>query len=598
MKTALRGSVWLSIQNQLRWFSSVVILGCLVNSVLADTFGLFTYTDNGTTVTITGYPQTATGAVEIPASINGKLVTHIGSGAFKDCSSLTSVTIPDSVTHIGDNGGPGSFQRCTSLASVTIPEGVVSLEYSTFSSCTSLTNITIPNSVTYIGDAVFTGSGLTSVTIGNGVTSIGQWAFSCRDLTSVTIPDSVTEIKEEAFAWCTSLINVTIGSGVTTLAPRMFAECSSLEKVIIPNSITTIGNSAFFTCTSLASITIPEGVTSIGSMAFGTCFGLTSINIPNSVATIGNGAFYECTSLASVTLPSGLTEIAGGAFLGCSSLGSVFFEGQAPIMLDVNIFQDTPAGAQALVKPENAASFGGEGSTWYGLIVTLDSTPVEPIGIYHETEAGKAIIIDASALANSDPEATYQWYFDGVPSTPQAGGNESFFQIDGVAGNEGSWRVAVISNQGISEGSFEFRIFTDTDMDGLSDGYEEFVSLTNPNSIDSDGDTLGDFAEINTYLTNPNLADTDGDGFNDDFEIQTGFDPASATSTPDALSAIRTAVEFLFNAANGVSYRIEGSSDLNEWSTVETGIIGQGAVVTRFYSTANQPKLYFRARRN
>jgi hypothetical protein len=278
----------------------------------------------------------------------------------------------------------------------------------------------------------------------------------------------------------------------------------------------------------------------------------------------------------------------------------VFFEGKAPISVAPGSFQDSPAGSQALVKPANAASFGGAGSMWHGLIVTLSSPPTEPIGIYHETEPGEAIIIDASALANSDPAATYQWYFDGVPSTPQAGGTESFFQIDGVAGNEGSWRVEVISNQGISEGSFGFRIFTDTDMDGLSDGYEEFVSLTNPDSSDSDGDTLSDFAEINTYLTNPNLADTDGDGFNDDFEIQSGSDPTTATSTPapDPVSHIRTAIELEFTAANGVSYRIEGSSDLNEWITVETDIIGQSAVVTRFYSTENQSKHYFRVRRN
>jgi hypothetical protein len=77
-----------------------------------------------------------------------------------------------------------------------------------------------------------------------------------------------------------------------------------------------------------------------------------------------------------------------------------------------------------------------------------------------------------------------------------------------------------------------------------------------------------------------------------------GFDPASAASTPDAQSSIRTAVEFRFNAANGVSYRIAGSTDLNEWGTIETDIVGTGGVVTRFYSIENQPQRYFRARRN
>jgi hypothetical protein len=71
-----------------------------------------------------------------------------------------------------------------------------------------------------------------------------------------------------------------------------------------------------------------------------------------------------------------------------------------------------------------------------------------------------------------------------------------------------------------------------------------------------------------------------------------------ATSTPDALSSIRTAVEFRFNAAEGVSYRIEASTDLEIWDTIESPIVGQGGVVTRFYSIENFPKRYFRVRRN
>jgi len=119
-----------------------------------------------------------------------------------------------------------------------------------------------------------------------------------------------------------------------------------------------------------------------------------------------------------------------------------------------------------------------------------------------------------------------------------------------------------------------------------------------PDLSDTDDDGLSAYDEIVTYGTNPNLKDTDSDGFNDGFEVNTGFNPILATSTPDALSSIRTAVEFRFNAASGVSYRIEGSTDLQVWNTVETDIIGQSAVVTRFYSIENQPKRYFRVRRN
>lgn len=138
----------------------------------------------------------------------------------------------------------------------------------------------------------------------------------------------------------------------------------------------------------------------------------------------------------------------------------------------------------------------------------------------------------------------------------------------------------------------------DSDGDGLLDGAEVNTHGSNPKKADTDGDGLDDHVEVVTYGTNPAARDTDGDGFDDPFEINTGFDPKSSISNPDTVSSIRTAVEFRFNAANAVSYRIEDSTDLQNWDIVETEIIGKGGVVTRFYSTENLPKRYFRVRRN
>ena len=137
----------------------------------------------------------------------------------------------------------------------------------------------------------------------------------------------------------------------------------------------------------------------------------------------------------------------------------------------------------------------------------------------------------------------------------------------------------------------------DTDGDGLTDG-DEVARGSNPKGTDTDGDGLSDREEVETHGTNPLVKDSDGDGFDDLFELNAGFNPTRADSTPDALTSIRTAVEFRFNSANGVSYRIEASTDLNTWETVETDIIGEGGVITRFYSIENQPKRYFRVRRN
>jgi len=141
-------------------------------------------------------------------------------------------------------------------------------------------------------------------------------------------------------------------------------------------------------------------------------------------------------------------------------------------------------------------------------------------------------------------------------------------------------------------------VWEDTDGDGLLDGVEVNAYGSSPIKVDTDDDGLNDRLEIEIYHSNPSLADSDGDGFDDLFEVNTGFNPALATSTPEAVSSIRTAVEFRFNAATGVSYRIEGSTDLQNWTTLETDIIGQSNVVTRFYSTENQEMRYFRPRRN
>ncbi len=137
-------------------------------------------------------------------------------------------------------------------------------------------------------------------------------------------------------------------------------------------------------------------------------------------------------------------------------------------------------------------------------------------------------------------------------------------------------------------------VLDDSDSDGLTDGAEINTHGSNPKLADTDSDGLSDFAEVVTHSTNPAAKDSDGDGFDDLFEINTGFNPTLDSSTPEAISSIRTAVEFRFNAGNGIRYRIEGSTDLQNWETVETDIIGTGGVVTRFYSIENQPKRYFR----
>ena len=183
-------------------------------------------------------------------------VVSIGNAAFKDCSSLTSITIPDSVTSIGN----AAFKDCSSLTSITIPDSVTFIGACAFNGCSSLTSITIPDSVTSIGWGAFEGcSSLTSITIPDSVTFIGAEAFSyCSSLTSITIPDSVTFIGAKAFRYCSSLTNITIPDGVTSIGEFAFVGCSSLTSITIPDSVTSTGKEAFSGCANLKEFTCPS----------------------------------------------------------------------------------------------------------------------------------------------------------------------------------------------------------------------------------------------------------------------------------------------------------------------------------------------------
>ena len=296
-------------------------------------------------------------SVSVPSQLGGCNVTDIGDGAFSDCTSLTSITIPNGVTSIGWN----AFSDCTSLTSVVIPDGVTSIDDSTFYGCTSLTSITIPDSVTSIGQNTFYDcTSLTNVVIPDSVTSIGNSAFSgCTSLTNVVIPNSVTVIERGAFCGCTSLSSIEIPDSVTEIRQDAFSGCKSLKEIVIPNSVTWIGYSAFSGCTSLTSVVIPDGVTSIYDYTFHGCTSLASItvadnnqsycdvdgvlfnkdktelvqypagktsasySIPNSVTEIGDGAFSYCTNLKEIAIPDGVTSIGRDAFFDCTSLASI-----------------------------------------------------------------------------------------------------------------------------------------------------------------------------------------------------------------------------------------------------------------------------------
>ncbi|MBR6022002.1 MAG: leucine-rich repeat domain-containing protein [Kiritimatiellae bacterium] len=166
---------------------------------------------------------------------------------------------------------------------------------------TTATSVTVPNSVTNIGDWAFVSAhspNLQSITMGEGVKHIGWYAFSeCKNLTSIVIPDNVESIEEGAFCHCPGLESVTIGNGIETWGTQVFADCTSLSSVTLAEGLKGIGESAFSGCTSLASIDIPNSVKSIGNGAFLRCSSLESVSLGNDVADLGGFAFSDARGL-------------------------------------------------------------------------------------------------------------------------------------------------------------------------------------------------------------------------------------------------------------------------------------------------------------
>ena len=264
------------------------------------------------------------GSVVIPSHIEELPVTDIKgeyAGTFYDNTTITSVTIPNTITTL-----PASlFSGCANLYDVTIPESVTAIGNNAFRNCTRLQTIVFPDSVTDISSAVFYGcTALKNVTLPKGLTTVPDSIFhGCTKLASITLPETVTEIGYAAFWDCSSLADITLPEGVTKIHRYAFKNCTALPDINIPNGVTVIDLEAFYNCESLTAITIPGSVVSVGKDAFKSS-GLIRAVICEGVTTIAEGAF-AAGSLLSIILPGSVATVEKNAF--SNGLSHVFYTG-------------------------------------------------------------------------------------------------------------------------------------------------------------------------------------------------------------------------------------------------------------------------------
>ena len=393
----------------------------------------------------------------------GEGMEHIPGQCFRDCVSLESVYLPDSVKSVdcGSYSDQGAFFNCKSLKTVSIGkdieaidcrafntnsaamevtfrEGVTAVPANAFDGRSELTKVVLPSTLRTIGNAAFRGcSNLSVCNFPSGLTAIGESAFSSTALTELTLPGCA--LSWSSFYHCTALKTVVIGEGTEHIPGQCFRDCVSLESVYLPDSVKSVDcgsyndQGAFFNCKSMETVSIGTGIETVDGRAFSTNSETLAVTFRDGVTAIPEHAF-DRSNVTAIILPDTVKEIGADTIARYTGLQLVSI--LAP---DCNIADSAAAipssarirGAAGSTAQQYAEKYGRNFVTFeedliaYGNCVTgLSLTLNGRIGInfYAKlnskavkavlTGAGKTVEYSGSALADARlPDGTYKFTF-------------------------------------------------------------------------------------------------------------------------------------------------------------------------------------------
>lgn len=290
----------------------------------------------------------------------------IANSAFSNCTKLSSVTFPASLSNIEGS----AFYGCTGLSEITFPETVTTIGEQTFYNCSKLATINILNAEVKIGTDAFTNTALYDSYPTNSVVNIGTIACQYKGLLSVMqtaeIAEGTTMLADNLFQNATSLLYITIPRSVTTIGENAFNGCTNLSRITIPENVTSIAKNAFTGCTRLTNVTwlakdcmledvifpnnvddieFGKTVRSIPDYIFKNNTKISSLIIPHSVESVGKQAFFRCTNLYSISIGAGLESIGDLAFYGCSDVSNITCYAIIPPAATPYCFLDVPISA-------------------------------------------------------------------------------------------------------------------------------------------------------------------------------------------------------------------------------------------------------------